>query len=62
MPSIAQTSRAIAASPKLANVKNRPAVVVVTVALFALGGLTLLLALVVAVMFVYTWLTDGIGA
>ena len=52
----------IAASLKLANVKTRPAVVVVTVALFALGGLTLLLALVVAVMIVYTWLTDGIGA
>jgi hypothetical protein len=34
----------------------------VSVALFILGGITLLLALAAAVMIAYTWATDGIGA
>lgn len=34
----------------------------VTIALGVLGGATLLLALVWAVMIAYTWVTDGIGA
>jgi hypothetical protein len=34
----------------------------VTVALGVLGGATLLLALAWAVMIVYAWVTDGIGA
>jgi hypothetical protein len=48
--------------PKLSKVEHRRAATWVTLILFALGGLTLLLALVVTVMIVYTWLTDGIGA
>jgi hypothetical protein len=34
----------------------------VSVALFVLGGITLLLALASALMIAYTWATDGIGA
>jgi hypothetical protein len=48
--------------PKLSNVEDRRAGRWVVLALFALGGLTLLLALVVTAMLIYTWLTDGTGA
>jgi hypothetical protein len=34
----------------------------VTVALGILGGITLLIALLLAVLIAYTWATDGIGA
>jgi hypothetical protein len=54
--------RLAADDPRLSAVEHRRASRWVTLILFALGGVTLLLALVATVMIVYTWLTDGIGA